>query len=48
MQEYENYYAKKDDSDNLPKYIRERLIDLILKNSKCKVPWSMHEILEVQ
>ncbi|CAD8080286.1 unnamed protein product [Paramecium sonneborni] len=48
LKEYYRICAKNDDEEYFRNFIRLKMEQLIVKNSKCKIPWSLQEIIDAQ
>ncbi|CAD8075305.1 unnamed protein product [Paramecium primaurelia] len=48
LKDYQMNSAKNDDEEYFRNFIRLKMEQSILKNSKCKIPWSLQEIIDAQ
>ncbi|CAK70004.1 unnamed protein product (macronuclear) [Paramecium tetraurelia] len=48
LREFYMYSAKNDDEEYFRNYIRLKMEQSIVKNSKCKIPWSFQEVIDAQ
>ncbi|CAD8061800.1 unnamed protein product [Paramecium primaurelia] len=48
LKEFYMYSAKNDDEEYFRNFIRLKMEQSIVKNSKCKIPWSLQEVIDAQ